>query len=211
MEFSFYDKIKYYTKYLYDTYYLKMFPYKNVIIYNNTIETTCINRCNNYYNNETRRLNYISWGYDYSLDFPEKRKIVIDYSGNKEFNTTFFAESHEEINNIANEILKNNSTFHKKIQTKFPNFIENVYFIKYNSNKDDDNNNLEVTEIINNSIEYENNSITFNDIVSLVRENSNNIQTIRVVYVKMIKKFTKEFDFTEYKDKDIGILNEIYN
>lgn len=209
MEFSLYDKIKYYARYLHDTYYLKMFPYKNVIIYNNNIETTCINFCNNYYNDETRRLNYISWGYNYSLDFPEKRKIVIDYSGDKKFNTAFFAKSHTEINNITNKILKNNSSFHKKIQTKFPNFIENIYFIKHNSNIED-NNDLEVTEFINNTIGYENNSITFNDIALLTKENPNNIKTIKVVYVKMIKKFTKEFYFSEYRDKDIGILNEIY-
>jgi hypothetical protein len=204
MDFSLYDKIKYYTKYLYDTYYLKLFPYKNVIIYNDNIEANCIDNCDYYYNDGTRRLNYISWGYNYSLDFPDQRKIVVNYSGNKEFNTAFFVKSHGEINDKINNILKNDSLFHKKIQTKFPNFIENIYLINKN------NDNIEVSEIINNSIEYEKNNITFFDIAFLAQTNPNNLKTIKVVYVKMIKKFTKEFDFTEYKDKDISVLNDIY-
>jgi hypothetical protein len=214
MEFTLYDKMKYYTKYLYDTYYLKMFPYKSVFIYDdmenieNTKDTKDIKeelRVNHYYKNNTQRLNYISWGYDYSYNFEKKRKIIVDYSGNKEFNVAFFAESHNEINNIIKEILENESSVHKKIKTKFPNFIENIYFVKKDGEEQ------EVTEIINNSIEYNNNTITFFDIASLSQIDTNNIETIKIVYVKMIKKLTKEFNFEEYKNKDISILNEIYS
>jgi hypothetical protein len=213
MDFTLYDKAKYYTKYLYDTYYLKIFPYKNIIIYDDVEEESCMNY--DYYNH-TRRLNYISWGYDYSYIFPQKRKIIIDYSGNKEFNTTFFAESHNEINEKINTILKNNSNnsiFNKKIKTKFPNFIENVFFITKNNDNDKEKKEkeeIEVTEIINNSIEYENNDITFHDIAYLKNINVNNIESIKIVYVKMLKKLTKELNFTENKNKDISMLNEIY-
>lgn len=194
MDLTLSDKIKYYTKYLYDAYFLKLFPYKNTIIYNNNIDS---------YVNESQRLNYVSWGYNYSLKFPEKRRIVIDYSGDKEFNTVFFAQSHNEINDITNKILKDVSLFHKKIKINFPNFIENVYLIK-------DSDVVDVTEIINNSIDCKNN-ITFSDITLLAHENLDDIKNIKVIYVKMMKKYTKEFKFAEYRNIDIDILNDIYN
>jgi hypothetical protein len=208
-----YDKIKYYSNFLYDTYYLKLFPYTNVIIYNIHL--------NNLYHDETKRMNYISWGYDYYSKNIPTSKVLISYSGEKEFNTTFFAKSHREIEYKIKKILSENSKTHKKIKTKFPNFIEHVYFV-YDENHDEKNILFDSIDIINNIIYHEDFDeenlnlklfFSFGDLFNIMKKNikmKKYPKKIKIVYVKMIKKMTIELDFLNNKDNDIDILNNIY-
>jgi hypothetical protein len=191
MDLSVIEKATYYFNYLYDTYYLKLYPYKNVIIDNSPSDV------------DHKRMNYINWGYKMSLNFQESKRVVVNYSGDIKFNTVLYAHSHNEINRKVNKILENN--LDKKIKCKFPNIIVHVVFLLYTDES------IDILNIINNSVECENNNITFNDILFLCNLSAQNIKSINVSFVKKMKTFKKEFNFEDYQYRDIGILNSVFD
>ena len=192
MDLTILEKATYYFNYLYDAYYLKLYPYKNIIIDNTPIDS------------DHKRLNYICWGYKMSLNFSDSKRVVVNYAGDMKFNTVFYAHSHNEINRKVNKILENNLDNNKKIKYKFPNIIVNIAFISDNDEA------INILDLINNSIESENNIITFNDIL-LLCNTPQNIKSVNVSFVKKMKTLKKEFNFTEHQHRDIGILNNIFD
>jgi hypothetical protein len=191
-DFTYYDIFKYYCSYLYDTYYLKMYPYKNVFIFDNS----------NNYNDDANIMNYISLGYEYDKIFPEKKRIVVSYSGNKEFYVSFYAQSYSGIKNIIDEILVNGSNYHNKIKTKFPDFIENINLIKKNTQEK-----LDIKHIIDKCISYDETQFTINDILIIVNEKKNT-DSLNIVCVKKFRKVNKSLNIVECVDKDVSFLNE---
>lgn len=193
-EITIFDKVKYYMNYLYDIFYLKMFPYKNVYVFDN----------NNNYSDDSYILNYIESVYNYNNNFNNNKKVLISYSGEKEFYVSLSASSYSDIRDKINTLIKNN-TFISKIQIKLPNFIENIYFITWNDDK------IDIKNIIDKCITFDDIccDITFNDIVLLLGETGCSMESIEVDYVRNFKKIKKELSFEENKNKDIQLLNVI--
>jgi hypothetical protein len=198
MEMSSCDKIKYWCESLADKIYKIFFSYKNAFIFAN----------NKIYEDSAYIMNskiHIFFEKMFNCTFGGKKRVFISYSGNKIFNVTIHASSNYEVKQKIKEIVKNYKNIHPKIKTNLPNFIENIYFIGHDNNIIAD-----VKEKIDDSIICDNNDITFVDIALISGVNSNNVKSIQIIYVEDFEKKTKEFNFNEYCDKDISILNLIY-
>jgi hypothetical protein len=193
MEVSCCEKIALYCSYLSNKYKKK---YKKVFIVED----------DNKYTDITDKLNSYCESNKY---FGRPQKVIVNYTGEKEFNVSFKVQNYEDIKNLIDIILRNNSNYHPKIKTVFPNFIESIYFVKNNggSNVPDS---IDVKNFVDETLDFENNSITFLDIAFMLKINPREITSLKIVYVKDFKKSQKILNFSEYMNKDIEILNSIY-
>lgn len=198
MELTCCEKLTYYWHYL--KYRCNLKRYKSVIIINN--DKTSINIAD-MFNNKS-----IS-----DEKFNNPTKVIVNYVDEKEFIASFYSSSYKNIKQIIKKIAEDDSSYNKKLKTFFPNFIENIYFvIKNNDNNHEptNENEINIKNTINECLDYEKNNITFFDVALLVCDDIKKIDKIKVVYVKKFRKHRKEFNFSEYIDKDIEILNSIY-
>lgn len=196
MNIPFIDKITYYIKNQYHLYNTSYYPYKKVIT------DDWLNDRNN--KNDSHIMNCIITGYEIEeVNFPRKKKVTLYFAGDRIFNTILYVESHQEINDTVQKMTLNSKQYSKKIKNKFNDFLNHLYYVKY------DGTIIDVTKIINNCIQYENNIITFSDISYLHHEIPLDIRSIKIVYTKSMKKIEKEIDFARLKNEDIDILNNI--
>ena len=183
------EKIMYFKNYVSD------FLNSKFISYNEIIEDGKKNK------ELKRMINFYSWKLCDEYDFNEK-KLVIKYNGVKKFIVGINAVSYYQIISIIYDICLNNN-YETKIKQQFPNFIENVYFITQNDEL------INILDILNECIEYNNNEITFNDISEIC--SINNPISIKIIYVQKFKKKEKNINFDDYKNTDISILNNVFN
>ena len=198
MEISLCNKILYCCDSLYDEMYKILFPYKNTFVFDN----------DNKYKDNAYVLNskvHIFFERLFNINFNEIKRVLVNYAGNKIFNVAIYASSHYEVKKKIKEIVINYKNIHPKIRTNLPNFIEKVCFIDNYNNEI-----IDVKERIDESINYDDNIISFFDISLLVNIDANSIKSIRVIYNEDFEKMTKEFDFIEHKNRDISFLNSIY-
>lgn len=188
MELNSVDKISYIKNYIIDVIHSKILSYETIVEndkknrkFGFMMNLYNIGICNNSYFNE--------------------KKIVLKYSGIRKFIVGFSASSYWNINNVVSNICEN-FNYENKIQQQFPNFIENVYFIENNGNH------VDITNEINECINYNDNIITFKEIAELC--NAKNIFYVKIEYAKKFIKYTKNIDYHEYENKDVSILNNIF-
>jgi hypothetical protein len=202
MEVSCCDKISYFWHFLKYKYNSK--KYKSIIVMHK----------NNIYID-------IAPSFDYYLlnqeIFQEPKKVLFRCDDEKVFNVSFSVISYPEIKIKIKSIIKDYSGYSKKIKVAFPNFIENIYLIKSKKNTNPDNTDnttedieFDIKNMVDECIDYEKNNITFYDIALLLGEKVATISKIKIIYVKMFKKTSKEFNFAEYMNNDISVLNSIY-
>jgi hypothetical protein len=206
MEVSCCDKLSYFLHYL--KYRCSSKKYKSIIVIDKNNTFRDIAESFNYYLSENET-------------FQEPKKILFRCEDERVFNVSFSARTYAEIKMKMKLIIKDYSNYSKKIKVAFPNFIENIYLIKSNKNEKNDNKDnkteentedveIDIKNMIDECIDYEKNNITFYDVALLLGEKVANISKIKIVYVKMFKKASKEFNFAEYMNNDISVLNSIY-
>jgi hypothetical protein len=196
MNISLFDKLKYYIKNKYDIFINTYYPYKKVII------DDWLNIDNK---NDLCIMNSIISGEIIDEQFTRKKKVTLFFSGNRIFYTILYVNNYHEINHCVNNINFNSKLYQKKIKNNFFEFLNNIYLVTY------DDIIINVTNMINNCIEYDNNIIIFSDISYLCNEIPQNIKNIKIEYTQNMKKHEKIIDFLQIKNKNIDILNNISN
>jgi hypothetical protein len=189
MNLNLIDKISYFKNYVIDVINSK------IISYNKIIENGRKN------NNFRFMMNLYNIGICNNSCFDEK-KVVLKYYGKRKFIIGLLTSSYWNINDVVSNICENFNC-ENKIKPKFPNFIENVYLI------DQEENNINIIDELNECIDYNNNMITFKEIAEL--HDFKNISCVKIEYVKTFKKYTKNIEFIEYENKDVSILNNIFD
>lgn len=153
-------------------------------------------------NNKLKRMiNFYRWKLCDEHVFSEK-KLVIKYNGLKKFIVGINTMSYYQIISIIDNICSKNN-YETKIKQKFPNFIENVYFVTQHDEP------FNILEILNECIEHNNNKITFSDISEIC--SVKNIISIKIIYVQKFKKKEKNINYNDYKNTDISILNNVFD
>lgn len=189
MELNFIDKMLYLKNYIVDIINSKIFSYNAII-------------SDGEKNNKLKfMMNLYNIGICSNSHFREK-KVVLKYCGKRKFIIGFNTTSHWNINNKITNICEN-FNFENKIKHKFPNFIENVFLVKNNGKKHN------IIEELNECIMYDDNTIKFGDIAKIC--GIKNVRYVEIEYVKKFKKYVKNIDYFEYENKDVGILNEIFD
>lgn len=192
MQITLSEKISYFKNYIKDLLNSKFFSYGEIIEHGKKN------------NNLKRTLNlfqiYQMFFYD-NYNFNEK-KLVIKYNGPKKFIVGIKAISHHQITKHINNICSKND-YETKMKQQFPDFIKDVFFMIHDENP------ISILNILNECIEYDNTKITFNDIAEICL--AKNIISIKIIYVQKFKKKEKIIDYKEYKNDDVGILNNVFD
>lgn len=174
------NKIAYYFMFKYDSI-IKLLPYKKVIIINNNISS-----------NITLKMNiiYLLTNF-FNVTFPDKNRVIVSFSGNRNFNTILLINSYLEINDIINNIALDINTYSRKKFDNINNFIDKIYIITNNNEE------IDITNIFDLFIEYKE-KLLLSDIALFY--DKIDIKNIKITYYNNMEYQEILIDYELYKN-----------